>query len=382
MNPRSMKLAPLLLLAGCVDTQPGVTGTQSLYVDLIAPGDPGAVDERLDDTARALTIRVSALDENAEIDQDLSGEVEVHVQFLGSTTPTLNQPPLIRVELVAGVSENAQVDLPPVFGPTFLWVEDGAGDDATFATGTSPVLWYRDPFVADITTPPDEDALDALESSPLQEKQVNVPGSRYGANGRLIVQHTSINSYALADVECQDAQGTPPCVGGFYDYLTVFTFSTPRDENGNRIVVGEVISGFTGASAEFNGLTEIVFPQTFADEDAEVDLARLPDPWVLDASFLTDPIEFERRESARVEVVNGTLCPLDDDWDTYKQWKLDIGGGCGEPINVITSLFAFDPAQYVGQEIPSVIGVLEPVSIGTFNVWIIKPGSPDDITLP
>ncbi len=375
-------LAACVLLAGCVESVPGIDGTQSLKVDVIVPAEPGTPDERLDDTVRSVTIKVTAFDEDGEIDTAFNGEVEVHVQYLGSTTPTLNEPPLARIDLADGVSANEPVELPPVFGPTFLWVEDAAGDDATFATGTSPTLWYRDPFIADITTPPDETALDALEASPLQEKQVTVSGSRHGANGRLVVQAAGTNSYSLADLECQDANGTPPCVGGFYDYLTIFTFSTPRDENGNRIADFQVIDGFSGAVSEFNGLTEIVFPQTFAAEDAVVDEALLPEPWLLDETFLSNTIEMERRESSLVAVENATLCPLDDDYDTYKQWKLDIGAGCGEPINVITPLFAFDPEPYVGMVFPRVVGVLEPVNIGTFNVWIIKPAQTDHITTP
>lgn len=376
------RLAPLLLLAGCVDLQPGVEGTQSLRIELLAPADPGTIDDRLDDTARALSVRITAIDEDGEIDREFDGEVDVFVQFLGGTTPTLDLPPLARVVLEDGVSASAQVDLPPVFGPTFLWVEHASGSNATYATGTSPTLWYRDPYIADITTPPDEDELDALEASPLQDKQVNVTGSRYGANGRLVVQASGTNSYALADVECADANGTPPCVAGFYDFLTIFTFSTPRDENGNRILDFQVVDGFAGAVSEFNGLTEIVFPQTFAAEDAEVDEALLPEPWVLDPAFLSDVIEMERRESSLVAVDNGTLCPLDEDYETYKQWKLDIGAGCEDPINVITPLFAFDPEPYVGMVFPRVVGVLEPVNIGTFNVWIIKPAQTDHITVP
>ena len=66
-------------------------------------------------------------------------------------------------------------------------IDDGADVDPTYATGSSPILYYRNPFIADIQTPVSETALDALSSSPLQDKQTGVNKSRYGATGRLVI---------------------------------------------------------------------------------------------------------------------------------------------------------------------------------------------------
>lgn len=379
------KLWPIALLLGaCVDELPGIEGTQSLRVELIAPADPGTLETPLPDDALAVTIRVDAIDEDGAVDSSFTDEVEAYVQFLGSLTPELGTgAPLARIPLTAGQSAPIDITLPPVFGATFLWVEDG-GEDGTFATGTSPTLWYRDPFVADISTPEDEMALDALQSSPLEQKQVTVSASRYAASGRLVVTGVYAQGYTVSDVQCADAAGTPPCTTGFYDHVLVFSFSRPRDEHGRGIVVGQVIDGFAGSVQEFNGLTEIGFPQTFvAADEPDVDPARIPAPAVIQATWLTDTIEMERREAALVAVEAGIVCELDDDYATYKQWKLDIGRGCGSPINVITAgVVDFDPAAFVGQTIPRVVGTLRPVNIGSFNVWIIYPRSTDDVVLP
>jgi hypothetical protein len=383
-----MKRAVILLplLAGCVDHLPGIEGTQSLFVELIGPADPGTAESPLPDDARTLTVRVTALDEDNVTDTSFEGEVEVHVQFLGGLTPELGDAPLDRITLTAGVSPEVDIDLPPVFGPTFLWIEDG-GEGGTYATGTSETLWYRDPYVADVSTPEDEAALDALESSPLELKQVNVTRSRYGASGRLVVTGVYAQGYTVSDSQCADDAGTPPCVTGNYDHVLVFTFSRPRDERGRNIDVGQFIDGFTGAVQEFNGLTEIGFPQTFvAADDPVVDPAAVPAPAVIQEGWLSDEIELERRESALVAVDGGTLCPLDEDYETYKQWKLDVGRGCGSPINVITAgvvdIDDFDPAAHVEQVIPRVVGTLRAVNIGTFNVWIMYPRNAADVTAP
>jgi hypothetical protein len=136
---------------------------------------------------------------------------------------------------------------------------------------------------------------------------------------------------------------------------------------------------------EYNGLTEIGFPRTFAAEGSAdaADEARVPEPDVVLESWLTDTIEFERRESSLIAIENAVLCELDDDFTTYKQWKLDVGRGCGSALNIITSgVVDFDPAGYVGMTIPRVVGTIRPINIGSFNVWIVYPRSGADLVLP
>ena len=78
------------------------------------------------------------------------------------------------------------------------------------------------------------------------------------------------------------------------------------------------------------------------------------------------------------------MCELDDDYETYSQWKLDLGNGCGDAVNVITTgqVNDFSPADHVGQTLPRVMGTLRPVNIGSFDVWIIYPRTAEDLTLP
>ena len=40
----------------------------------------------------------------------------------------------------------------------------------------------------------------------------------------------------------------------------------------------------------------------------------------------------------------------------------------------------FDPAAAVGQTLPRVVGILRPVNIGSFNVWIIYPRAMSDLS--
>ncbi|MEZ4360842.1 MAG: hypothetical protein R3B48_11735 [Kofleriaceae bacterium] len=370
-------------LPACVDDQPGISGTQSLRVALKAPVDPGTLEQRLPDSLRQVQVDLSAVDAQGQPDTSLTADLNIYVQFLGSMTPPLDSPvPLSRARLTNGVGV-ATINLPEVYGPTVLWVEESSGDAPSYATGTSPRLWFRDPTIADISTPRDEASLAALASSPLELKQVRVEQSRYGARGRLVVTSTYSQGYTVSDVECADEAGTPPCTTGNYDHVTIFTFSSPRDARGRAIQIGQVIPGFTGGVSEFNGLTELGFPQTFAGPgEPDINVARLPEPRVLQPSWFTQKIEFERVESSPIAVLGGTVCPIDGDYDRFKQWKLDVGNGCsGDVINVVTSgVVDFDPAANEGVVLSRVVGALRPINIGSFNVWIIYPRSSDDIT--
>jgi hypothetical protein len=302
------------------------------------------------------------------------------VHYLGSLTPRLgDSEPLATARVDDGVLTGLQVELPPVYGPSFLWLEHARGDTPTFATGTSPTLWYRDPYVADVQRPENEEGVGALERSPLEEKQINVTESRHGARGRLVVTGVYAQGYTLSDVECADADGTPPCTTGDYDSIFVFSFSRPADEEGRELAPGSTVDRLTGSIGEFNGLTEVNFPQTFSTGDAP-DRDLLPAPTLIDPAWLATPIELERLEGGLVAIEGGVVCPLDDDYVTYGQWELDVGNGCSRPFDVVTrgQVGEFDPADYVGRPLPRVVGTLRPV----FSYWIIYPRDAGDLTLP
>jgi hypothetical protein len=412
-SPRSSLIAALIAApaaAGCTEhLGHGLDETQSLTVTLVEPIDPGSIDRRLLDTQRTAVIDLVARNADNEIDTSFNRRVRVYTQFLGTLTPPLEQLPPTTIQVTGGVAMHQAVSLPErVFGPATLWIDDGEGAGTSYVAGriagASPILWFREPHIADLQAPRDEAALDALTRTPLQDKQVSVMSSRHGARGRLIVTSVYAQGYTVSDVECTDDAGHAPCTAGAYDHALVFTFSAARGSDGHLLQEGEAIDGFGGALSEFNGLTELGFPQTFtprfADENGDgvndaIDRARMPAPAPFDPAWfggLTSPtgrINFERNESGAIEIRNGKVCPLDGDYTQYKQWKLDPAGAGGancagdKVINVITTgVVPVDPATLVGQTLPRVVGILRPVNIGSFNVWIIYPRGAGDLTLP
>lgn len=370
----------------CVEEKPGVEGTTSLRVEIVSPADLGSEEARLPDGARDVTLRVTALDEQGRPDEGFAAVVDVYTHFLGTLTPERGAETALTLSLERGVGEGT-LTLPPAYGPTFLWVEDARGDAATYATGTSPRLWYRDPFLADLSRPSDETSLLALERSPLEGKQVRVVASQHGDEGRLVVTGVYAQGYTVSDVRCSG--GAPPCVAVPYAHIYVYTFGRPRAEDGAAIRTGQLVSWVSGGVGEFNGLTELNFPQTGL-ESAEPREEFLPPPVVLEKDWLASPtgatgmIHLERLESALVAVENGVVCPLDADYTQYGQWKLDVGLGCGRPYHVVTqgAVAEFDPAAHVGRTLPRVVGTLRAVNIGTFHVWIVYPRRPGDVVTP
>ncbi|MCX5741231.1 MAG: hypothetical protein NT062_01890 [Proteobacteria bacterium] len=396
---------PLLLLVGCVDTLPDLSGTTSIKVEVVSPVDRGSFATRLDDAARDVVVNLTALDANGEPDPSFDGELGVYVQFLGTLSPYLTGTPLTTVQLTAGKATNKMITLPPVFGPTTLWFDDSKAADPTLATGASEPLWYRDPFIEDIQKPRLETALDALSKSTLELKQIAVHASKYGANGRLVVNSVFAQGYTVSDMQCGPG-GAPPCTSEPYSSVMVFSFSAPRatsdeDEGSSELLrEGQVISRFNGGVSEFNGLTEIGFPRTFLSTLDDVDPAREPKPAKFDVGWfaaLSDPngiINFERYEAAPIEIDNAVVCALDDAYTTFKQWKIDPSGtesaggaDCSKSKNVISLITSgvaadLDPSTLVGKKIPKIVGIVRPVNIGTFNVWIVYPRGMADLQLP
>jgi hypothetical protein len=368
-----------LVAAGCVDHVPHPRETTSLRVMVTSPADLGSAEERLGAAVREVDVDVQALDDQGRRDERFTGEVDVFVHTLGQLSPTQQ-----RFALSSGAGSGT-IALPRVFGPSYLWLEDIEGTPqrpATYATGTSATLWFRQPLLVDVSTPDMTVGTPAswVRFSPLEGKQVRIERSQFEGAGRLVVTGVYADGYSVSDVDCS----VTPCRAAPYGHVYVFSFSRPVDVRGRDVAVGHVMKWFEGGVAEFNGFTELNFPvQEILEDDPDESL--LPAPVAIDRAWLTStdgPLRFEELESGLVSVSNAKVCRLDDDWERFKQWKLDLGDGCNRPVNVISSatVAGFDPGAQVGRTLPRVAGALRTVNLGGFNVWIVLPRRPSDIT--
>jgi hypothetical protein len=421
----------LLAVAACTDTRKADTRTQSIQVELVSPADPGTIGARLPDTARTVSLKLTALGFDGQPDTTFNRSLQVYIQFLGTLSPYINDGPLTTVQMSNGTGTLSNFMLPPVFGPTVVWFEDGCyqdftgsatapcanGGPFTYATGSSPTLWFRDPFIFDIRY--SETLPDPFGTGPIDSKNVTVLGepgppqtfsSRYGALGRLVITSKYAQGYTLADVKCQDSNGTPPCdftpplnaagqpllptIDGFnigYDSIDIYSYSAPLDQEKRFLNEGQTVDGFSGGVSEFDGLLEIGFPQTFVNcttgsaNCPDVNVSREPPPVKVDPTWFTNPALFKRFESHNVEIDNAAICNLDSAYDQYKEWHLDLsgtGGNCTGNLVDVVSAGIFDPTPYIGMKLPKIIGNERSINIGTFHVFIIYPRSMADITLP
>jgi hypothetical protein len=363
-------------LAACADREAAIVGTQSLRVTVVSPADTGSPTDRLDDSARDIVFEVDAIDATGAVDTGFSGSVDVQVFTLGTVDP-LSKPVVIR-----DGHGDGEARLPPTFGQTYLWVEDSRtdGDRApTFATGTSPILWYRDPTLEDVSRP--GPGQNPLFDSPLAGKQVDVSVSKFGGDGRLVVTGVYATGFTVSDVTC--ASG--PCVSYPFGHLFVYSYSLPRDDAGVAVKVGQTVAYVSGGVSEFNGYTELNFPQMHVSTPTP-DPSLVPAPVDVLSDWLVNTqqmVNLEQLEAGLVAVNDVTVCSLDSDYARFGQWKVNIGLGCGKPMNVVTAgqVPGFDPAQHVGQPIRRIVGTLRGVNFTSFNVWIVQPRTPADITL-
>jgi hypothetical protein len=381
-------LGALAVLPGCTDHESVDPGTTSLAVEITSPTQLGSPDAPLclDPgvcAERKVSVNVKALDQDGNPDPSVNGELDVYAHFLGTLTP--DQPdhiPLATLTMTAGVAQG-ELQLDSAFGSTIVWIEDVSRPGATYATGVSPALYFRDPFLADVQDSSGISRLGWLEHSPLEGKQVRISRSQFGNDGHLVVTGVYAQGYTMSDVKVAD-RSTPP-----FGHAFIYTFGRPRASGGRPIEVGDVVKTVSGGVSEFNGYTEYNFPATELTS-AMADAKRVPDPVLLDRAWLdlpADPngmINLEKLESGLVRIDGGVVCDTagDTSFTRFGQWRLDVGGGCtSKSFSVATKgqLANFDPVAHKGETLKSVVGTLRAVNIGSFHVWIVQPRSEADI---
>jgi hypothetical protein len=93
----------LTALGACTEHTEGVTGTQSLAIEMTAPTNTGDVNNRLPSTAHSVTVNIKALDAQDMLDTSFSATINVYAQFLGTLTPALGEQPLTTIDVQNGV---------------------------------------------------------------------------------------------------------------------------------------------------------------------------------------------------------------------------------------------------------------------------------------
>ncbi len=417
-------LAPSLavLLCGCVDKHKSGTEGQvsSLIMNLTAPAADALGTPMVPVDVKQATFDIQAVDDQDQpITSDL--DVQLFLSFGGVKTGTTSmcgsdspdKDPIETIHLPGGQVLNHTVALPVAFGATSLWLDELT----SHATGASNNIYFRNPFVTDVQTPPDLTAANATFCTPFNGKFIIVDQPAM-STGKLVVSSVFGDAFVITDTSF-----------GKYDAFNsiyLYAFGKPPPE----IVPGKVLTSFSGNVSKFVGFTELNFP-LFSEADVSIPLEPLPPPVVVTQSDIATPIHLLSLDAGVVVFTavqcdpfppnptsDATIQQTRDQWTKFNEYVMSTDGTCDSFTSFAIQLpgkllGTFDPLMNVGKTI-AVTGMLrnnsgqnlvldankmpidcDPVNTpcvtgtcieaqckkGAFNFWTINPRTPTDVSV-
>jgi hypothetical protein len=354
----SALLAVGLAFVSCEQKLPTSVDPPLTFAVSLVSGDSGTADQPLPygDGEHTFVFDVQAIDLDGSPADWFERQVHLDVQPVGRLVEAQAE----WVQFQGGVAGGVEVTVEHVHGSATVWFEDNGSPEepGSFATGLSPTIYVDHPTIHQV-----------------QETDLHITSSlngdfvRINLDGReAVVTGITRDGFYVTDLSES---------GYLYAGIYVYSFSRPEVEIGDRIVQ------LSGINDEFYGFTELGFPSWKVEGTAAV-----PTPVLVTADLLADDEVMEQYESGLVEVLDVTVCPMGEGFETYGQWAVivDPAGNCasGEgAINVVSAytVVDVDPAELVGQTLPRITGNLRYHTSATPN-WIIYTRFPDDIALP
>jgi hypothetical protein len=198
------------------------------------------------------------------------------------------------------------------------------------AAGASPTIFFRNPYVADVQTPPDLTAPNASYCSPFEGKFITVDHPT--GTGKLLVNAVFGDAFTITDT---GATG--------FNNIYIYNFGRPP----SYIEPGKLVSSFSGNISKFIGFTEVNFPLFDISHDP-ADPSQLPLPVKL-AGTDTSNLPKLLAASAGIVQTSGIVCPVtgaaSDQWIKYDTFVLDNGSMACDSF----SSFSVElPAKVVG----------------------------------
>ncbi|MDP8222637.1 MAG: hypothetical protein P9L99_04700 [Candidatus Lernaella stagnicola] len=323
-----------LALAACV-TEFDSDGGLSSFAIRIADGEigsPGSPQAFPDEPLRYV-LQIRALDENGDFLSTYAGKLAFRVEPVGHFAAGQQS----RVEIENGTADAVELYVEACHGDVTIWVEDAGGLDqsGTYAAGATPMLYFEDPTLTQVQR------TDNFESSGLFGDFVEV---------RVADRNVVVTNVRRDGFYCQDLDEP----GGSWAGMFVYTHNRPEVETGMRL------TALRGQVDEYFGFTELGFPDYLAEPTDET-----VDPFTITPSLMANDIAMEELESSLVQVEDITVCPVDETFYAYDQWRVSFSGlsGCGEESNTIlvaeTAVFdEIDPPSMEGKTFVRVTGNL------------------------
>jgi hypothetical protein len=289
--------------------------------------------------------------------------------------------------------------------PGCAFADDDNEEGGTFAAGVSRSVRYELPKLSDVqgngpATPYPYEAIEVKTDAPQ----------------RLIVTRVASDGFYVTDINAAEQKNG-------YNHIFAFNFSTPA---GMRVC--DHVSFLSGTVNEFFGFTELSFPSYQLDIPplGSAPPCEVPEPNLIDATKLNDPVAMEKIESSLVRILgyhvaanfgpklaeNNVFAPDSSNCDLNEDGQIDFSVGskegscadactkdpeCSEftafsargsykvskgPSDMIQiqtgTVSGFDPLANKGLPLDSVTGTLRNFSGGSLN-WTIETRCSEDL---
>lgn len=350
-----------VLLSACVDHKPLSGGAvDTVEVQLIDPPPTGLGSPANPVVVNQATFNIIVRDPLGNV-VNKNMEADIYISFGGIKTgansacgaDASGNHPIERVQLSGGVLMNHTTQLSGAFGSTSIWVDE----PSSHATGASPTIYFRNPTIPEVQTPPDLTAMNATFCSPFNNKFVII--DKASAGGQLVVHSVFSGAFSVVDTGATA-----------FNNIYLYAFGKPPP----YIVPGRVLKSFSGNYSKFVGFTELNFP--LFDADMQAPLATLPPPSVLSFGDMGNNAKLLGLDAGVVQYT-GTICNPSppnpnrdptiqktiDSWNKFNEFVVDNDGTCQSFTNFSTQLAAkvmgtFDPLQNVGKTV-TITGMLQ-----------------------
>ncbi len=350
-------------LGACIDVHKSPTAgvINSLQLVLHDPSPDALGTPANPITSMQATFDVLALDENGQ-QMSIEADVDVFISFggvkAGATSmcgsDTSGNLPITTLHLSGGQILNQTIQFPTAYGATSIWLDELV----SHATGASPTLYFRNPYIADVQTPADPTATNATFCSEFNNRFITIDHAKAG--GQLVVTSVFIDAFAVTDTGDTN-----------FNNIYLYAFGKPP----TYIVPGKVITSFSGNYSKFVGFTELNFP-LFTAADDTVPLAPVPDPIQLAWIDIGNEMKLLGADAGVVEYT-GIICApappnpgndpniqkTDDSWNKYNQFVVDGNQTCDSFTNFAVELPSkqfgtFDPIASTNYQL-TVRGMLQ-----------------------
>jgi hypothetical protein len=336
--------------AGCAEELDHANGVDGFQVT-IQDGPEGSADDPIPFPEAPLryVLNIYALDQMGNLVTSYNGKVALSLHPAGKLAS--GQPS--RLEIAHG-----QVLVEACHGDVTIWVEDAGGLETkgVYALGATPVLHFADPTIAQMQR------TDDIESSPLRGDFVELRA----ADREIVVTNVRRDGFYCQDLAEPD---------GAYAGVFVYTHNRPSD-----VELGSRVTALRGQVDEFFGFTELGFPDFAVDGTLD-----LPAPKLIDPTLLTDEFGMEALEGSLVTVEDVLVCPMDEQYTQYDQWRVLVNPASDCSDDTATILVAetaglddVDPPSLVGRTLTRVIGDLRYHYLATPS-WMIIPRDASDV---